>query len=205
MRTIMRSILSLALCSLLTAQSGEAQTQVTGPVSDSKPIEIKRGTKLSLVLAEEVSSGTAKKGQTVRLELSEDWEVLGRVILPKGTPALGTVNHLVRTIPGKRDGYVDVKPISIQLASGRRLRLSKDLPGEDDCGDMGPCWAFATVAFAVFLPLTLPALLVAGTHRHDNRQEGKDRILPVGDKVVTYTARASVLPMRALESLEVTK
>jgi len=148
------------------------------------------------VLTEEVSSATAKKGQTVRLELDKDWEVEGQVILPKGTPALGVVNHLVRAIPGKKDGYVDVKPVSIQLSSVRKLRLSEYPPGEDACDDMGPCWALYTIAFTVFLPITLAGLIKEGGHRNEYCKDGKDRIIPVGERVTTYTERAIVLPAR---------
>jgi hypothetical protein len=200
----MRTILSLTLCVLLASQSGGAQTPAAELASDSKPIKIKRGSELNLVLAEEVSSATAKKGQTVRLELYEDWVVEGQVILPKGTSALGVVNQLMHAIPGKRDGVVDIKPVSIQLPSVGKLRLSDYPPGEDACGDMGPCWAFATIAFTVFLPLTLPALIVEGARPKDHR-DGKDRILPVGYKVFTYTGRTIVLPARSLADPNTTK
>ena len=196
MRVIFRSMLSLVLCVLLPAHSAAAQTPNVERASSPKPIKVKRGSELSLVLAETVSSATAKKGQTVRMELDRDWKVDDRVILPKGARAKGVVTHSEHAIPRQKDGYVRVKPVLIELQGVGTLRLSDNLLGEDDCGDMGPCWALYTVGYTVLLPLTLAGSIERKRHQKQHHEAGKDEVLPVGDKVQTYTARTIVLPAR---------
>jgi len=63
MRVAPQSILCVVLCILLAAQSGGAKTLGSEPAPSSIMLKIERDSELSLVLAEPVSSATAKKGK----------------------------------------------------------------------------------------------------------------------------------------------
>jgi hypothetical protein len=136
------------------------QPPAATPEPSSKPGVLARGTEVHLVLLDSISSATAKKGQTVHFAVAQDAKEGGVVVIPRGTPAEGIVTHIRKGIPGKHDGTLQLEPRQILLSDGSRLKLSRNRPGEDDCGDMGPCWALATFAVALS-PVLIATLVVA--------------------------------------------
>jgi hypothetical protein len=145
------------LIALLAVQPVWAQELATIPLQPapamtqpaSSPGVLPRGTEVTLVLIDTLSSATAKNGQAVRFAVAQDLAVNGIVVVPRGTPAEGIVTHVRKGIPGKQNGSLRIEPRELLLNDGTRLKLSRNLPGEDDCGDMGPCWALATFAVAL--------------------------------------------------------
>jgi len=205
MRLILRPAFSWVLCVLLAAQVGGAQTPVFEPAFGSKPLRIERDSKLILVLAEPISSATAKRGQRVRMELGEPWVVDGRVLLPKGTSAVGIVRRVQRSIPGKRDGRVVITTGSIKLPSGKTVPLAITLPDGEDCDDVGPCvfvyglWALlASPILLVEAPILLvkaPAAIKEQRRaERTNPYHAIESELLVGDRVDAATKRRIKLP-----------
>ena len=206
MRLNLRSILGLALTIHLAAPFGVAQTQPSStPASDPKPLKVESGTKLELVLVEPLSSATAKKGQTVRLELGEPWIVDSRTILQIGAPATGVVSSVQHPIPGKRAGHVAVVKGSIQLPSGKSVPLSLSMPDYWDCdGAAGACATFAVLGAIVVVPLAAIDFVAhpKGTlnaFRGDSGvpNAGLDSDLPAGSSVRAWTKRSFELPQAA--------
>jgi hypothetical protein len=124
------------------------------------PGALARGTEVHLVLLDSISSATAKKGQTVHFAVAQGIQEGEVVLIPRGTPAEGIVTQVRKGIPGKHDGTLQLEPRQILLNDGSRLKLSHGRPGEDDCGDMGPCWALATFA-VVLSPVLIATFVVA--------------------------------------------
>lgn len=194
MRLILRSIHPLVLFVLLAALSGGAQTPVSVPSSHQDSVRIRYVEPLELVLDEPLSSATAKQGQTVRMELKEPWVAEGHFIAPAGTPAVGTVRRVERAIPGKRNGRVVITAGSIQLPSGKSVRLNIQMPDASDCDDPGPCILVASIfavveapLLAIELPVAIVQLPKAMKKEREERQAidipSEESNLPAGSKV----------------------
>ncbi|WP_058188998.1 hypothetical protein [Terracidiphilus gabretensis] len=148
-------LLCLALCMTAIAQQSVTQNNPEPPTL-ADTVTISREIKIEFFLLESVSSSTAERGQIVRLAVANDVSTNGVVVIPKGTLAEGKVTHVHQGIPGKRDGQITVEATSMLLSNGQRLRLRQYPPGEDDCGDMGPCVVLAIVV----APVAIIALAV---------------------------------------------
>ena len=159
-------LLSTIPVALLASQPVCAQEIVTIPIEPpaattppaTAPGVLPKSVEVRFVLLDSLSSATAKKGQTVHFVVAQDVKVGEVIVIPRGTPAEGTVTHVRKGIPGKQDGSLQIEPRQIPLNDGSRLKLSRNRPGEDDCGDMGPCWGLAT--FVVVLSPALVAIAV---------------------------------------------
>jgi len=192
----------------LAVRSADAQIPNFPPASSQPTVKIERGSEVSLVLAEPVSSATAKKGQMVRMELAEPWVVEGHLILPKGTPAEGIVGSVEHAVQGKKTGRVVITAGSIQLPTGRSLHLRLALPDQEDCdGAKGACAAVAGIFVLVTSPIVAiegvvllvesPVLIHKAIHEHKGQRKSRiaatDSLLPVGTQVRAWTTRTRVL------------
>jgi hypothetical protein len=173
----------LILCPLLVAQETapialpQAPAQTAPQQATSAPASLSgdnslathlRGTAIvaksvavKFVLLDSVSSATAAKGQPVHFAVAEDVSVDGHVAIPRGTPANGVVTHIRKGVPGEHDGSLTLEPREILLANGSRIKFGAYPPGEDACGDFGPCLAFGV--FVVVISPLLVSLLLIGT------------------------------------------
>jgi hypothetical protein len=110
----------------------------------------------------------------VQLAVAKDVAVGGRVVIPRGTKGIGVITSVKKGKYGSRDGYLEVKAVALTLVDGTNVKLKKYPTGEDDCGDMGPCWAF--ILFVVVIsPLVIAALPVVAVAAlfHRDRDVGK--------------------------------
>ena len=161
-RKMLQAILCVILCPLLAAQQRASSTK-------SAFVSLPKGTQVNLVLLETVSSLTAKKGQTIRMAVAESLTAGGHVLIPMGTPVVGVVSRRRAPIPGKRNGYVVIRPVSLTLRDGSRIELLEQPPGSNACGGMGKwCWGYLT-PFGLFGLATLPFDM------HHPDQPGDDR------------------------------
>lgn len=115
----------------------------------AEPVTIAEGTEVKLRLIDKLVSGTATEGQRFNLELDEPLSVGGRVVVPAGAKAVGTV------VTSKKKGFMGKGGelnvlIDYLLVNDQRVRLraAKSSEGNDKVG--------ATVALTVlFGPLGL--------------------------------------------------
>lgn len=95
-------------------------------------VPVQAGTEIQLTLLETVSSETARKGQTFRLEVASDVRALGHVVIPRGTPVEGTVLRVESTGPFGRPGTLQLSIRTLQLGERQvplyfsMLRQGKD-------------------------------------------------------------------------------
>jgi hypothetical protein len=169
MTRLTRSMLCLGLCGLLMAAPLQAQ-QPFAPSAPApagpptlNPVALEAGVAIKLVLLDTVSSATAVKGQPVRFAVVKDVLSGGVVAIARGTLATGIVKKVTRGVPGKHNGYVLLEPRSIALGNGVTLKLSDNAPGEDPCGEMGPCWIFATI-LVILSPLIAVGVAIYEIH-----------------------------------------
>ena len=90
----------------------------------AQEVKIAEGTAVSLVLAKDVSSKTAERGQVVNFTVDEDVTVDGRVIIKKGTPAVGSVIYAEKGGYMGKSGKLAVQVESTTTVDGQPLRLN---------------------------------------------------------------------------------
>ena len=149
-------------------------------------IKLEKGQEVELQLLESVSSATGRNRQVVKLATVSDVVENGIIAIPKGAPAVGVVKHVRKALPGKKNGYLEIEASELTLPNGTIVKLGEYPPGDDACGDMGPCWALF-IAAAPFTPLLLVRWLAGSASNGTVKVEGKDKVLPVGEAVRAYT------------------
>jgi hypothetical protein len=182
LRRLLSSALCLALAPLLVAQqisnTPAKQADVNSPVSPSKQKDgfiLPKNTEITLVLLEDLSSATANHGQTVRMAVWKDVIVDGVVVIPRATPATDVVEEVIEPIPGKRDGDIWVKPVSITLPDNSQIPL-RDYAWTS--ADDGVCSGFScAILYVAGFPFLIGELIAAPfQNKHGT---GKVRRLPV--------------------------
>jgi hypothetical protein len=192
----LQSVLCLCLASTLAAQ--QAQLCAAATAAKTGPATIAKGTEIKLELRESVSSDTAHRGQAVKLAVAADVIVAGRVVIARGTPATGVVSNLRRSVPGKINGFIDVKAAGVALPGGTSLTLRDLPPGEDDCDPIGPCW----LLFTLFAPIELIGKIRENADKKKNPEAGKQMTLTESYGFSGYTPRKLTLSRAAAGQLE---
>ena len=123
-RTTVQSALCLSLMPLLVAQQGGLTLPpktATVNTAEASAIMLHKGTEISLQIAQDINSKSAKVGDTVRFSLSANLAVDGKVIAPAGTPCIASVSS-VRQKNVKHDGDIRISDIRMDV-SGQLVRL----------------------------------------------------------------------------------
>ena len=133
------------------------------------------GTPVKLRLAENLTSASAKTGDQVPFEVTEDVLVDGTVVLPKGAAALATVTDANPKKRMGRGGKLDVNIDSARLADGEKvqLRASQDNQGGGHVGAMTGAMVGTAIVFFPAAPLFL-------------FMHGKDVTIPKGTEITAF-------------------
>jgi hypothetical protein len=89
---------------VMNQDSVPAPTPVAGPAASQPYAVLTCGTFVRLEFVSALSSKTAQVGDPIALRLTEEIRVGNTVIVPKGTPAGGTITFVRRTGPGGMPG-----------------------------------------------------------------------------------------------------
>ena len=192
-RMTLQSALCLLLSPMLVAQQmtdESARGNTSNMPPQTRRLVLEKGTQIEFVTREEISSAKALKGEFVTLEVARDVTKNDTVIVPAGTPAVARVVRVKKAVIGKRNGHIEIAPASMTLKDGTRAKLRRNAPGEDSCGDFGPCWAMFAIMgplIVAFSPLII--LQLAADHHELKRAKpcGKEYTLPVQSRVWGYT------------------
>ena len=96
---------------------------------------IPEGTEVKLRMLESLSSGTAVEGQRFNMELDEDIRVDGKVVVPRGAKAVGTVTHAKKKGFMGKGGELNVTLDYVTVGEDRiRLRAAEGKEGADKVG-----------------------------------------------------------------------
>lgn len=138
--------------SALQAQPVAAPTQTPPP-----PNTLLDGTPVKVRLAENLSSETNKTGDQVSFEVTEEVDVDGVAVIPKGAKALATVTDAEPKRRMGRGGKLDVNIDSVRLADGEKaqLRAVKDTKGGGHVGAMTGAMVGTAIVFFPAAPLFL--------------------------------------------------
>src|SRR3984893_13981821 len=155
-----------------SSQNQPANAQPTAP---SSGFVLEDGTPLKLRLGRSLSSADAHAGDRVDFEVAEEVSINRIVVIPKGSPASGTVTtaHAKRRMA--RGGKLDVTIESVQVADGEKaaLRAVKESQGGGHTGIM----AGGMVATSLIVWPAAPVFLL---------MHGKDVTIPKGTEVTAY-------------------
>jgi hypothetical protein len=180
-----RLAILIVLCCMLS--TGLAQSSSPPPPSSqnqpasaqrtplSKGFVLQDGTAVILRLGRSLSSADAHAGDRVDFEVAEEVSVNRIVVIPKDSPASGTVVTAHKKRRMGRAGKLDVSIESVQLADGEKatLRAVKESQGGSHTGIM----AGGMVATSLVVWPAAPVFLL---------MHGKDVTIPKGTEVTAY-------------------
>jgi PEGA domain len=188
------SILCIHAPTLLSAQQIQATSPPAGAAITRLPASLVTasatantlldGTAVKLRLAENLSSATAKAGQSVPFEVLEDVDVHGVSVIAKGAQALATVTTAESKKSMGRAGKLDVNIDSVRLIDGEKAALSATQNAKGG-GHTGAMTAGMVGAAIVFFPAA-PLLLFI---------HGKDITIPKGTEVTAFVSGDMQLDM----------
>jgi hypothetical protein len=135
------------------------------------------GTAVKLRLAENLSSATAKAGQSVPFEVLEEVDVQGVPVIAKGAQALATVTIAETKKSMGRPGKLDVNVDSVRLVDNEKAALSATQNAKGG-GHTGAMTAGIVGTAIVFFPAA-PLLLFI---------HGKDITIPKGTEVTAFVS-----------------
>lgn len=207
-QTTLQSAICLLLSPMLVAQQvGDlsARGNTPNPPPQTERLTLERGAEIQFVTREAISTATAFNGEFVALEVARDVAKNGAVIVPAGTPAVARIMHVKKPVVGKRNGYLEIQPVSMTLKDGTRVKLRRNAPGEDDCGDFGPCWAMFAIMGPLIVAFSPLIILQLATEHHDSKSPkpcGKEFVLPLQSRAWAYTDSEIAVEVR-FSSLDV--
>jgi hypothetical protein len=155
-----------------SGQSQPANARANGP---PKGFVLEDGTAVTLRLGRSLSSADAHAGDRVDFEVAEEISVNRIVVIPKDSPASGTVITAQKKRRMGRAGKLDVTIDSVQLVDGEKatLRAVKESQGGSHTGIM----AGGMVATSLIVWPAAPVFLL---------MHGKDVTIPKGTEVTAY-------------------
>src|SRR4029077_13146628 len=170
------SMLSIAFAQSTSSRPPSSQNQ---PSAQSTPLSkgfvLQDGTAVTLRLGRSLSSADAHSGDRVDFEVAEEVSVNRIVVIPKDSPASGTVVTAHKKRRMGRAGKLDVSIESVQLADGEKatLRAVKESQGGSHTGIM----AGGMVATSLVVWPAAPVFLL---------MHGKDVTIAKGTEVTAY-------------------
>src|SRR5713226_3355507 len=152
--------------------ASQSQPANAHPTAPSKGFVLEDGTAVTLRLGRSLSSADAHAGDRVDFEVAEEVSVNRIVVIPKDSPASGTVITAHKKRRMGRAGKLDVTIDSVQLAGGEKatLRAVKQSQGGSHTGIM----AGGMVATSLIVWPVAPVVLL---------MHGKDVTIPKGTEV----------------------
>jgi hypothetical protein len=182
--TLARLIVVCCMLSTALAQSSsppppssQNQPPNAQPTAPSKGFVLEDGTAVTLRLGRSLSSADAHAGDRVDFEVAEEVSINRIVVIPKGSPASGTVITAHKKRRMGRAGKLDVNIDSVQLPDGEKatLRAVKESQGGSHTGIM----AGGMAATSLIVWPAAPVFLL---------MHGKDVTIPKGTEVTAYVS-----------------
>jgi len=166
---------ALAQSNLAATPSGQSQSTNVPANGTSKGFVLEDGTAVTLRLDRSLSSADAQAGDKVEFEVAEEISVNRIVVIPKDSPASGTVVEAHKKRRMGRAGKLDVTIDSVQLVDGEKvtLRAVKESQGGSHAGLM----AGGMVATSLIVWPAAPVFLL---------MHGKDVTIAKGTEVTAY-------------------
>ena len=152
------------------------------------------GTAVKLRLAENLTSATAKAGDQVLFEVTEEVDVDGVPVIAKGGQALATVTDASPKMSMRRSGKLDVTVASVRLLDGEKLQLRAAVQdykgGSHGVLVRGVMVGISTLLLlplsAIFISPDAPLCILAALPLVFFATHGKDIVIPQGTEVTAF-------------------
>ena len=141
----------------------------------AESIVIPGGIPIKMMMAETVSSGTAKVGNAVMFEVIDPITINEKVVIPNGARAVGTVTVAEPKKRMGRTGKLDITLDYIIASDGSKIRVTSDQKAAS--GSNAGKVAVATVAVGVLFFPAAPLMLLV---------HGKDVTITQGTTITVY-------------------
>src|SRR5436305_878891 len=136
--------------------------------SQGEELVLTEGAPLNLVTAQEVSSKTAKPGDSVSFKVDEDVVVNGHVVISKGTLAKGSVINAEKSGRMGKSGKLGIQVESTTTVDGQPLRL-RAAKGKEGADKTNSVTALSILVSPLFL-----------------LKKGEDATIKEGTKVIVF-------------------
>jgi hypothetical protein len=131
-------------------------------VSTASRTVLPQGTSIRLRTLSELTSQTAKTGQRFDLEVAEDVMLGGRVVIPRGSPAVGDIAMVKKKGMWGKSGKLEARVLYIR-ANGRDIPVRGSVGDKGETGTAGVVGAIVVLPIAGFFVTGTSAVLPAGT------------------------------------------
>lgn len=125
-------LLTLSLNSLSQSVSNGADT------STVKQVVLQKGYPITLLLLHEISSRFSQVGDVIKFAVKDDIVINGRTVIPKETPAFGTVSEVKPRAGLGKKGILNFSIDRLVFSSGRIININSDqkAAGQNKTGAM---------------------------------------------------------------------
>lgn len=160
-----RGLLAAGLAAVLLAPAGWAQS----------PLVLMDGTPIKMRLNRNLSSETARVGDSVDFEVLEDIVVNGLVVIQQGSTAMATVTEARAKRRMGKAGALDVNIDYVRLVTGEKvpLRAVQERQGDSKTGAMTAGMVATSIVFFPAAPFFL-------------FMKGKEVTIPKGTEITSY-------------------
>jgi hypothetical protein len=149
-----------AMAQVPTAQPAIQPLVVAQPASAA--YVLKEGVELRLVTLAELSSKRAKNGERFDLEVAENVELNGQVVIPAGSRAVGEVTRVKKKGMWGKSGKLDSRLLYVEVG-GRRFRIVGASDDKGRAGTIGVVASLAIIPIAGFFVTGTSAVIPART------------------------------------------
>jgi hypothetical protein len=149
---------------------------------------IPKGTKVTVVFDQALSSKTTAIGQRVRLHVADDVRVGGQKVIDRGARVQGVISKVLKRKRYGRNAEMRIVLRPVASVTGKKVPLEAGGKGEEVSGRKSAQAAGATVGGAVAIG---PVGLIGGYFIH-----GKPVTIKEGDTLVTEVPKEVVLRRR---------
>ncbi|MBA3973755.1 MAG: PEGA domain-containing protein [Candidatus Solibacter sp.] len=162
---VWRPVLSAVMAAVVACGTGWGQD----------PLILQDGTPVKLRLGENLSSETARVGDTVSFEVLEDVEAGGLIVIKQGSAALATITQAQAKRRMGKGGKLDVNIDYVRLVTGEKapLRAVRENKGASSTGGMTAGIVATSIVFFPAAPFFL-------------FMKGKEVTIPKGTEVMSY-------------------
>lgn len=108
---------------IIEAMTARGTTPAGQPADTGGLVTIPLKTPVQLAVDEELSSGSAKAGQSFALVLAEDLVVAGKVVACKGASAVGRVTAVQKKAFATRNGSIELAIDTVRAVDGQDIPL----------------------------------------------------------------------------------
>ena len=156
-----------------------------GASARAMPITVPKGTEVSLVFNQALSSKTAKVGESVALHVKNDVKIAGATVLARGTKVTGVLSQVDKRKRYGVNAKMRIALNPVKSAYGEMINLEPLSKGNKLSGKKTSQAAGATAGGAI---IAGPVGLVGGYFIH-----GKAVKIKVGDVLLTEVAQTVTL------------